>query len=154
MNGESQQKSCPTTCHEGAWGESRYSSYSFTTLALDGGEWSAARPSRTLAAGKGCPVPTVREAGWDPEPVWTHRLEDKSFRLCQQLNLNHRVIQPVARHYTNWATRLIESQQLNVTITLSTHVVSRKSSLQSSLYSSKTCHLCPALLFPFIFSFT
>jgi hypothetical protein len=24
-------------------------------------------------------VPTVQEAGWAPEPVWTQRLEEKSF---------------------------------------------------------------------------
>jgi hypothetical protein len=49
--------------------ERRYSSYSFTTSVLDGGEWSA---------WKGHPVPIVQEAGWAPEPVWTRRLEDKS----------------------------------------------------------------------------
>jgi hypothetical protein len=53
------------------------SSYSFTTSALDGGEWFALRPDRTLAAGKGPPVPIVQEAGWAPEPVWTQRLEGK-----------------------------------------------------------------------------
>jgi hypothetical protein len=31
-------KSCPATCHEGTWGERRYSSYSYLTSALDGGE--------------------------------------------------------------------------------------------------------------------
>jgi hypothetical protein len=55
-----------------------YNSYSFTTLALDGGEWSASRPSRALPLGKGSPVPIVQEAGWAPEPVWTQRLEEKS----------------------------------------------------------------------------
>jgi hypothetical protein len=71
--------SCPTTLHEGAWGEKMYSSYSFSTSALDGGEWSASRYGRALAPGKGPPVPIVQEAGWAPEPVWTHRLEKKSF---------------------------------------------------------------------------
>jgi hypothetical protein len=28
---------------------------------------------------KGPPVPTVQEAEWAPEPVWTQRLEEKSF---------------------------------------------------------------------------
>jgi hypothetical protein len=32
------RKSSPVTRHGGAWGERRYSSYSFTTSALDGGE--------------------------------------------------------------------------------------------------------------------
>jgi hypothetical protein len=34
------------------------------------GEWSAARPSRTLPPGKD-PVPIAQEAGWAPGPVWT-----------------------------------------------------------------------------------
>jgi hypothetical protein len=34
------------------FGESRYSSYSFSTSALDGGKWSASRPGRALALGK------------------------------------------------------------------------------------------------------
>jgi hypothetical protein len=55
-----------------------YSSYSFTTSALDGGEWSVSRPGRALPPGKGSPVPIVQEAGWAPELVWTQRLEEKS----------------------------------------------------------------------------
>jgi hypothetical protein len=82
--------------HEGAWGERRYSSYSFSISALDGGEWSASPPGRALPPGKGPPVPIVQEAGWAPEPVWTQILEEKSFRLCRGSNL----VQSVARHYT------------------------------------------------------
>jgi hypothetical protein len=33
--------------------ERRYSSYSFSTTALDEGEWSASRPGRALDPGKG-----------------------------------------------------------------------------------------------------
>jgi len=40
------------------------------TAALEGGEWSAARPGRTLPIEKD-PVPIVQEAGWVPGPVWT-----------------------------------------------------------------------------------
>jgi hypothetical protein len=76
-------KSSPSTCHEGAWGERRYGSYSFSTLALDRGEWSASRPGRALP-----PVPIVQEAGWAPELAWTQRLEEKSFRLCRASNLD------------------------------------------------------------------
>jgi hypothetical protein len=57
-------------------GERRYSSYSFTTSALDRVEWSASRPGRALPPGKG---PILQEAGWAPEPVWTQRIEEKSF---------------------------------------------------------------------------
>jgi hypothetical protein len=67
-------KAVPLNGYEGALGERRYSSYSFSTSALDGGEWSASRPGRALPRGKGPPVPTVQEAGWAPEPVWTQRL--------------------------------------------------------------------------------
>jgi hypothetical protein len=40
------------------------------TAALEGCEWSAARPGRTLPPGKD-PVPILQEAGWAPGPVWT-----------------------------------------------------------------------------------
>jgi hypothetical protein len=84
-----------------AMGERRYSSYSFRTSTLDRGEWSASRPGCPLTPGKGPPVPIVQEAGWAPEPVWTQRLEEKSFRLCRESNPDRPVFQPVARHYTD-----------------------------------------------------
>jgi hypothetical protein len=43
------------------------------------GEWSASYPGRALTPGKGPPVPIVQEAGWASEPVWTQRIEEKSF---------------------------------------------------------------------------
>jgi hypothetical protein len=58
-----------------------YSSYSLPTSALDGGEWSASRPGRALALGKGPTVPIVQEAGWTSELVWTQRLQEKSLVL-------------------------------------------------------------------------
>jgi hypothetical protein len=57
------KQSCLTTCHEGAWGERKYSSYSFLTSALDGGEWSASRPSRALPRGKDPWYPLNRRLG-------------------------------------------------------------------------------------------
>jgi hypothetical protein len=48
-------------------------------LGIRRGEWSASRPGRALPPGKGPPVPIVPEAGWAPEPVWTQRIEKKSF---------------------------------------------------------------------------
>jgi hypothetical protein len=71
------------TRHGGAWGERRYSSYSFLTSALDGGEWSASCTGRALPRGKDPPVPIVEEAGWALEPVWTQRLQEKSFPLSR-----------------------------------------------------------------------
>jgi hypothetical protein len=56
-----------------------YSAYSFTTSALDVGEWSASCPGHALPQEKGLLIPIVQEAGWAPEPVWTQRLKEKSF---------------------------------------------------------------------------
>jgi hypothetical protein len=95
-----------TTRHKGVLGKRRYTSYSFSTSSLGGGEWSASSPGRALAPGKGRPVPIVQGAGWAPQPVWTQRLEEKSFCLCRGSNLDSPVVQPVARHHTDWATRL------------------------------------------------
>jgi hypothetical protein len=36
-------------------------------------------PAALLPPGKGPLVPIVQEAGWASEPVWTQRLEEKSF---------------------------------------------------------------------------
>jgi hypothetical protein len=58
-------------------GDRRYSSYSFLTSALEGGEWSASRPGSALPPGKESQVPTEQEVGWAPEPVWTQRLGEK-----------------------------------------------------------------------------
>jgi hypothetical protein len=84
-----------------AQGERMYCSYSFTTSAYDGGEWSASRPGRVLAPGKGLTVPIVQEAGRAPEPVWSQRLEEKSFPSAGDRTS---IVQSVARHYNDWAT--------------------------------------------------
>jgi hypothetical protein len=83
------------------WGDRRYSSYSYLTSALDGGEWSASRSGRALPPGKVPPVLIGQEAGWAPEPVWTQRLEEKS---SASVGDRTPVVQSVASHYTDWAT--------------------------------------------------
>jgi hypothetical protein len=79
--------------------ERRYSSYSFMTSALYRAEWSASRPSRALAPGKGPPVPTGHEAGWD-------RSLDTEVRGKILLYLSwiepRSPVCPVG-HYTDWA---------------------------------------------------
>jgi hypothetical protein len=89
--------------HGGGGGERRYSSCSFLTSALYGGEWSASRPGRALPPGKEPPVPIGQEAGWAPEPVWTQGLEEKSSAPAGDRTP---VVQPVVRHYTDWAPTL------------------------------------------------
>jgi hypothetical protein len=75
-NAHGKKQSSPATRHRGAWVERTYSSYSFLTSAVDGGQWSASRHGLALPPGKGPPVPIVQEAVWAPEPVWTERLEE------------------------------------------------------------------------------
>jgi hypothetical protein len=93
-------KAVPLRSTEALLGERRYSSYSFLTSALEGGEWSASRPGRALPPGKQPPVPTVQEAGWVPEPVWTQRLEEKS---SASVGDRTPAVQSVVRHYTDRA---------------------------------------------------
>jgi hypothetical protein len=52
-------KAVPLHVTKALGGDRKYSSYSFLTSALDGGEWSTSRPGRALP-----PVPIVQEAGW------------------------------------------------------------------------------------------
>jgi hypothetical protein len=44
--------------------EGRYSSYSFSISAIDGGEWSASLPGRALAPEKGPPVRLGGPQSW------------------------------------------------------------------------------------------
>jgi hypothetical protein len=66
------KQSSTATCHGGAWGERRYSSYSFLTLALDGGEWSASRSGHALPWGKDPRYPLYRRLG-GPQSQSGHR---------------------------------------------------------------------------------
>jgi len=59
------------TGHDGPEREQWYSSIPSLTPALDWGGWTTPQPCRFIP-GKD-PVPTVREAGWASEPVWTHQ---------------------------------------------------------------------------------
>jgi hypothetical protein len=88
----------PTTNLLRRRGERSYSSYSFTTSALDEGEWSVSRPGRALPPGRP-PVPTGQEAGWAPQLVWTRRIEEKSSCLCRGSNLDRPVVQSLLRFF-------------------------------------------------------
>jgi hypothetical protein len=92
-------KAAPLHAMEGdGGGERRYSSYSYLTSALDGGEWSASHPGRSLPPGKEPLVPIGQGAGWAPEPVWTHRPEEK---CSASVGDQTPVVQAVVRHYTD-----------------------------------------------------
>ena len=64
------------------------------TAALEGGEWSAARPGRTLPPGKD-PVLIFQESGWAPGPVWT------GAENLVPNEIRSRTVQPVVICYTD-----------------------------------------------------
>ena len=67
------------------------------TAALEGGEWSAARPGRTLPPGKD-PVPILQEASGP---------QGRSGRAENLVHtgIRSRTVQHVVSRYTDWATR-------------------------------------------------
>jgi hypothetical protein len=77
----------------------------------DSAPWTQQKPplianfyiEQYLITHKQDPVPTVQEAVWDPEPVWTQRLEEKS---SAPVGDRTPAVQSVVRHCTDRATRL------------------------------------------------
>ena len=68
------------------------------TTALEGGEWSAARPGRTLPRGK-TRYPLYRRLGGPQgRSGWVQK-------ISPPLGFNPRTIQPVASRYTDYATQ-------------------------------------------------
>jgi hypothetical protein len=96
--------SSPYNTFTEAQGERMYSSYSFTTSALDRGEWSASRPRRAIAPWKDPRYPLYRRL-CGPQSRSGHR--GKISCLCRGSNVDRPVVQSVARHYTAWVTRLL-----------------------------------------------
>jgi len=55
-------------------------------------------PPARFTTGEEPPVPIGQEAGWAPEPVWTQRLEEKTFASARDLIMN---VQSVVSNYTD-----------------------------------------------------
>jgi hypothetical protein len=72
------------------------------TSALEGGGWSAPRPGR-FTPGKD-PVPILQEAGWAQGQSGQVR------KILLPPVFDPRTIQPVASHYTDWATRPMQNR--------------------------------------------
>jgi hypothetical protein len=81
-------------------GERLYSSYSFSTSALDGGEWLASRPGHAFTPGEKIPG-THWTGGW-VGPRAGLNIEATRKILCprRESNPDSLVVQPVVRHYT------------------------------------------------------
>jgi hypothetical protein len=76
------------------------------TAALEEGEWSAARPGRTLPPGK-TRYPFYRRLG-GPQG-WSGGAENLT-----PTGIRSRTVQPVVSCYTDWATRPTQGEKLPV----------------------------------------
>jgi hypothetical protein len=84
-------------------GERRYSSYSFTTSALDRGEWSVSRPGCAFTPGERTPG-THCTGGWvGPRAGLDTEVKRKILCPCRASNPDRPIVQSVVRHYTAWA---------------------------------------------------
>jgi hypothetical protein len=93
-------KAVPQHTYGGAGGERMYSSYSFTTSALDGWWVVSVSPGGRTPGTHWTGGWVCTRAGLDSE------VRGKISCLCRVSNLDRPVVQPLARHYTDWATRL------------------------------------------------
>jgi hypothetical protein len=92
-------KAVPQHAYVGAGRETMYRTCSFTTSALDGGEWSGSRSGRALPPGKD------HRYHWTGGSVGSRAGLDREARgkilcLCRRSNPDRSVVQPVVRHYT------------------------------------------------------
>jgi hypothetical protein len=78
-------KSSPTTHPWRRSGERRYTSYSFTTSALHGGEWSASRPCRVLPRGKDPWYSLYRRLGGPQNRLDTEATGKVVFFTCRKM---------------------------------------------------------------------
>jgi len=120
------------------------------TTALERGEGSASHPGRSLPPRKDL-VLIVQEAGWAPGLVWVGADNPSPHR-------DPRTIQPIASHYTDYATRptvcFIVLKELSNRVTKSDRH-SSDSVLGSSckrihVYHLRVYHIC-FLPYPFVF---
>jgi hypothetical protein len=81
-------------------------------LGTRGGWVVTITPRPRISPMIGPPLPIVQEAGWAPKPVWVQRVEKIFVYLCRESNLDRPVVQPVARHCTDWATRWVSHPKI------------------------------------------
>jgi hypothetical protein len=95
----SKSKAVPLHAMVAPGGERRYSSYSFLTSVLDGGEWSASCPGRAL--------PGERTPGTQCTGGWVDLITGLDTEVGEKILCPYRrsnpdipVVQSVVRHYT------------------------------------------------------
>jgi hypothetical protein len=82
-------------------GERMYSSYSFTTSALDGGVWLVSLHGHALAPEKESPGTHCTEGWVGPRPGLDTEATGERLCLCRGSNLDCPVVRSVARHCTD-----------------------------------------------------
>jgi hypothetical protein len=108
-------KAVPLHATKAFRGERRYSSYSFTTSALDGNKLSASRPDRALPRGR--THGTHCTGGWvGPRAGLDTEDRGKILWSCRGSNPDHPVVQSVVRRYTDWATPAPQTPDLQLLI--------------------------------------
>jgi hypothetical protein len=85
---------------EGKVKQYRYSSYSFSTSALDGGECSASRPGRAFTRGERTPSTHCTGRWVGPRAGLDTGARGKILCPRRGSNPDRPVVQPVVRHYT------------------------------------------------------
>jgi hypothetical protein len=94
-HGAGKGKAVPLHAMEALGGERRYSSYSFSTSALDGGEWSASFPGRAFTPGERTPG-THCTGGWvGPRAGLDTEARGKILCPCRGSIPDRPVVQPV-----------------------------------------------------------
>jgi hypothetical protein len=93
-------KAVPLHAMDALWGERSYNSYSFSTSALDGDEWSASRHGRAFTPGERTPG-THCTGGWvGPRAGLDTEVRGKILCPRRESNPDRPVVQLVVRHYT------------------------------------------------------
>jgi hypothetical protein len=93
--------SSPISRYGGAWAERSYSSYSFTTSALDGVSDQRYALTALYPRIKDPPYPLGRRLGGPQSRARHKSLEEKSPCVCQGSNLDRPVFRSVGRLYTD-----------------------------------------------------
>jgi hypothetical protein len=99
--------------HTGTWGERRYTSYSFLTSALDGGEWSALRHGRGMEPR----YPSYRRLGCvgHRDTETTHYLFHFSDGMYNLVSLLWSISAPLNFKFEHWSPRNIRTADTEIT---------------------------------------
>jgi hypothetical protein len=100
-NSSSKCKAVPLYAMEALGERGCISSYSFSTSALDEGEWSASRPGRAFTLGERTPGTHCTGGRVGPRAGLDTEVRGNILCSCRGSNPDRPVVQPIDRHYTS-----------------------------------------------------